>query len=227
MSRKIEIPNLVNFVRRYEAGESVKALASELGISRIVFRRNLLAAGVDPRNRSQGMFARMARTAPNERRQLAAAANIGRRNVSPVRELEISCLQAQTKERTLAKAAPLEFDFMAWMIELGFACTPQKAVGPYNLDIAVHQPPIAVEIAFSSNPFSSRPRHHRERTEYLLNAGWHVCYILVNRMHPLRIQAAQNIITWAQLLSCNETNRRQYRVIRGDGEFVSSLSNQF
>lgn len=46
MSRKINLPGINNLVKRYRAGESIKNLASELGVSEHAIRRRFSEAGV-------------------------------------------------------------------------------------------------------------------------------------------------------------------------------------
>ena len=225
MPRPMEFAYLDELIQRYIDGESEQSLALAYGISRPTIRRRLIARGITPRNRSQSMSIRMSRTNVAQRLQMTTNAHKARRAMgSSVEELHAKAL---SRQRSLSKAAPLENDLLLLLEERGLACTPQLAVGAYNLDIGIHAPPIAVEIQWSSRPFSSRPNYHRKRTEYLLNQGWHVCYVLVNRMHPLRDAAADDIISWAKELGGSKPPRGQYRVIRGDGQFVAALSGQF
>lgn len=225
MSHKIEMANINELIQRYLSGESEKALAVAFGVSRPVIRRRLLEHGIKPRNRSEGMFARMARTSPEDRSRLAEAAHAAVRGKR--RTWDELLLRAKTREKTGQYVVKTEMILMNWFQARGATCTPQKAVGRYNVDIALYEPPIAVEVRYSRWPGCSRPKNHIQRTVDLLNAGWHVLYVLIDREHPLLEATADEIVSWAKGLRGLPSFPSQYRVIRGDGEDAPFLSSQF
>jgi hypothetical protein len=220
--RRYNIPlDVDDLVRRYVAGESEKALAESLDVSRGTVRNRLLKAGVQPRNRSEGMFTRMAQTSPEERARLASAAHAAVRG----RPLSTShkLASAATKEAMGINApgvSPAEKMLAGWLAEAGLPVISQKAVGPYNVDIASGT--VAVEI-FGGG--WHKTKLEGERLRYILNAGWDVLYIWVHATRfPLTAGAAQYVLAHCQFRDGNPAAPRCYRVIRGGGEFIAEGS---
>ena len=66
----------------------------------------------------------------------------------------------------------------------------QKAIGPYNADLAIGT--VAVEVLGGQ---WHRIKHHGKRLRYILDAGWDVIYIWVDAKHfPLGPGAAEYVI---------------------------------
>jgi len=106
-----------------------------------------------------------------------------------------------------------------WLAHENVKCTPQKAVGPYNVDVALDEFPIAVEI-FGGH-WHSYGRHatrFRKRFDYLLNAGWLPVIIWVTRNHPLEIGAAKYIISLTKKLRSGKALIRKEQMIHGGGQ---------
>lgn len=223
MSRKAEVTNISELLQMYIGGMSEKAVAAQAAVSRGVIRRRLLAAGIVPRNRSQGMYARMQNTSAAERARLADAAHAAVRGKR--RTIEELVHRALTRQQTCEHSAPIEFCLGDMLIERGLWVTYQRAVKRYNVDIAIDSCAIAVEVQFNGAfPHCSRPINHARRTECLLNLGWNVCYVLICKSWPLTVAAADYIVAWAQKVRCDHAVRGQYTVIRGNGELVPALS---
>ena len=229
MSRIIIVPDIDNLIRRYIAGESEKQLALIVGISRGCFRNQLLKHGVKPRGRSESMSERMRQSTPEERQRISAAAHDAVRGRK--RSIEDLHARALSRQRTLSQASDAEFELAGMLKVYGVNFIQQLAVGPYNIDIAINETPIAVEVMGHGNKRmtkSVRGIGHAERIEYLFNAGWNVVIVAIdslkNRLTP---RAADYIFAFMQELSINPTAPRQYRVIRGNGELKSRLSSEF
>ena len=60
---------------------------------------------------------------------------------------------------------------------------PQKAIGPYNVDLAVGS--VAVEV-LGGEWHGYKPRH-RERTEQILDAGWSMVFVWDTPTYPLAV----------------------------------------
>lgn len=99
--------------------------------------------------------------------------------------------------------------------------TIQKAIGRYSVDMATDS--IAVEI--SGGRWNGR-RSSRERTDYILNAGFHVIEIVCDRGHGFHPIAAHQVVAVMDLLKWLPPTIRQYWVIWGSGEFLSSRQMQ-
>lgn len=222
-SRRLRVPD--SAIGRYINGESEVSLAIAFNVSRGVIRRQLIEANISPRNHSEGMYVRMKRTPPDERLRLATAAHTAIRG--KMRSDKERARRAITSQSTLRYVTPTETIVMDWLKVRDVTCTPQLAIGGYNVDIAIHMPSVALEIQCSGGGSASRPHNHIKRTKYLLHSGWHVLYVLISTSHPLLEALADNLVAWMETLGRNKPYIGEYQVVRGDGEFVSSLSADF
>ena len=225
MASRIEIPDLDNLIDFYLSGVSEKEVAERAGVNRWTFRKRLEERGIAPRGRSESMSVRMSRASREERLRLTAAAHDAVRG-KPL-PLEQVCKRAAGKERTGAHIVPSERQLAEQIEAMGLSVTLQKAVGPYNIDVAVEAPPIAVEV-FGGN-WHAGGRHRarfRERTEYLLDRGWSVVVIWVDgRRYPLGVRAAQYVVSLAKGIRSDPSGRCKYRVILGDGQPAPRLKS--
>jgi very-short-patch-repair endonuclease len=222
--QRVDIPGFAAIIPRYLAGESENALARELGIGRYAFRSNLMRHGIPPRSQSDAERVKWQRMTNAQRtHQTTAAHTTMRGRPVPFDEL---CAQAAGVERAAADQPaainPTERRLGNWLFYAGLPLSHQKAVGPYNLDIALHAPPIAVEIFGGNWHRAGRHRaRHPQRYKYLLDLGWHVVIVWVHKTrYPLSLDAAKHIVAFAQLARSHPTAPRQYRVIRGDGQLA-------
>jgi len=204
-------------VELYRSGLSEKAVSERLGIERTVVRRRLLEAGITPRNRSESMYLRMSQTSPDERQRLTAAAHAAVRGKA--RSEEELCARALRRERTHEEVGKGERIVAQWLTDRGCTVTMQKAVGRYNLDLAI--PPVAVEIhAQARHPVQALDS--RKRMKYLTDRGWHVLHIWVSiRRFLIAEAAADDVVAFFQRSKRDESIPGAYRVIRGSGEFVA------
>lgn len=206
-------------VRRYVAGESEKALAEAFGVGRTAVRLRLQKAGVERRNRSAAMSTRMSRTDPDERARLAAAAHEARRGQKESPELKLK--RAAAREGKIdGNVSPAEILLLEDLRGRDLDVIPQKAVGPYNIDVATGT--VAVEILGGT---WHRAKRHGERLRYILDAGWDVIYIWVDGIKfPLGPGAGDYVVSHLQFRERAPSEPRCYRVIRGTGEFLTGGS---
>jgi len=227
MSRKIEIPNLDDLLRRYVAGKPEQKLAREAGVNRWTFRRRLIAANIKPRNVSDSMYIRWANASADDRTRMldnAHAATRGR-TVSTSEKHR----RALGKERSCSHTSPTENVLAIDMRAMGFSVIQQKAVGIYNVDVALDISSVAVEV-FGGGWHSCGHHAKRffERTVYLLDHGWHVVIIWVDsRRYPLGRGAVQYLVSFCQELSRNPSSLRQYRMILGNGKDAPVCKSHF
>lgn len=201
----------------YNGGMSVKALSKKFSCSRDVIKNRLLKLGVVPRGRSESMYLRMAQSSPEEIAALTEAAHIAAKGRSCT--FEERCKVAATREKLVIGASRTEEILRNWLESDGLTCCPQKAVGPYNIDIAVDEGRIAVEV-FGGNWHCSgnHAGRFKERTEYLLDSGYFLVIVWVNLQHPLEVGAAKYIVSLSEKICRNEAVGGKYRVIWGNGE---------
>lgn len=227
MSRIAELGNIDELVQRYQSGQSILKLSQDLGVSRGAIAHALEGEGIQLRTQSEAESLKWSKMTPDQRlHQMAAYHNAirgGKRTPLDLHE------RALSRQRTCSQQAPIEriiIDALRLNIEL----TPQLAIGKYNIDIAIHEPPIAVEIVGHNGRkwTSIDSRYHRERIPYLLNEGWHVLMILIDNNHrKLTASAVDYIVAFAEGLRTKPTLWREYRVIGGNGDFNPALSSQF
>lgn len=211
-------------VNRFDAGQSVKAIAVALNIQRSTVSLCLADAGISPRNRSEAMLQRMANTPPDERERLTRRAHDAVRGMK--RTPEEMAQRAVTKQATGSKIGRGERELAEMLKARGVHAHMQYAFGPYNIDIMCGL--IAVEVHSQVGYPHAKPAV-RKRIEYLLDAGLNVVYVLCARQsrgrHVLTAPdaaAADDIAAFFQRTQSDPTVRRQYRVIRRTGELVAT-----
>lgn len=207
-------------IRRYVGGESEKALAASFGCSRGVIRTLLNESGINPRNRSEGMYMRMAQSTPEQIAALTQAAHDAARGRSP--SMEERCKIARSKQVNIYHQSPSERVLLAMLAERGiFDGIPQLAIGPYNVDIGAD--PVAVEVFGGGwHGFGHHAVSLPKRVNYLFDAGWNVIVVAVTANQvELTERAADEVVAFIEQSRRDPTFRRQYRVIRGSGNATS------
>ncbi len=220
MPRKIVVPNLDDFINRYVTGESEKKLAAELGMSRCAFRQRLVENGVTARNRSEGMIARWNTTSDDDRIAMVTNAHAAVRGVK--RSTGELVKRAAVHEQKISNAPIVETTLYNLLRDNKLDATMHRAIGKYNVDVAVNTPAIAVEIFGGGwHAYGSHLVRFYERTKYILDDGWSVVVIWLDaRRYPFSLACADYIISFAEELRLNPPVRGQYRVILGDGNLA-------
>ena len=184
---------------RYIAGESVLALSKVFGVSRPVISRRLLEAGIDLRSGSAANKIRMGRMSASEKLALTANAHAAVRGVPQTEEHR--CKIATCRESKQSNIGHSEIDLINRLQVRGFSITPQKAIGRYNVDIAITEPPIAVEIFGGQwHAHGSHATRFRKRCDYILDHGWAVVIIWATLDYPLKTGAVEYLVTLAEIL---------------------------
>jgi len=224
MSRKIKLPERV-VIERYQSGQSVKHLAEQFNVSRIVINRVLKEHQIQPRSPQQSQKLWMSQTTKEFRQKITENAHNAVRGRT--KSLAQKIKNAQQKEINPSNISAFEIQFADMLKERNISFTPQKAVNIYNLDIAIHEPTIAVEI-FGGH-WHSYGRHAErfgQRTKYLLSTGWHVLIIWVNHGR-LYTGSADYLVRLIDQISGNPTLISQYRVITGTGKLSRPTNHNF
>ena len=213
--------NADDLLARYRAGTSVNQLARELGVSRSPISRVLRERGEHLRGRSQAeLFKWAAMTAADRGRQVAAAHLATRgRTLSLAERL----LRAAITERRVLHTSAYERDLAAMLERRHVTVVPQKAIGPYNCDLAVGS--IAVEVwAGNRNGGSRDPRRAVKRLRYFLDQGWHVLAVKVNRAgrYAMTDKTADYVADFVDHLRRYPPARCEYRVVGGNGETLAA-----
>lgn len=211
--------NVADLVSRYTAGESEKQLASALGVSRSAIRSRLVAAGVLIRTRSEAELVKWSRMIGTERNRQVAAAHTARRGQKD--SLEVQMKRAATWEAKMSHRGPAEIALTDSLAAGGVELTPQKAVGPYNLDLALSGSPVAVEVE-CGNVFRGRslPKTMR-RLRYIVDAGWRVL-IVYTKNRPLTFPEITHAVWMFQaVVGVSRPAEGEIGVVDGTGRPVS------
>jgi very-short-patch-repair endonuclease len=205
-------------VRRYQAGESVLAIARDLDVSRQAVERRLLAAGIEQRDSSAAGAMRASRMTREDRRRQAAAANAAVRGVPQPEERLVKA--ALTRQANPPRMSRHEQKLARWLRERHVAYVREHAVGRYNVDFTIG--PVAVEV-LGGEWHSTRVKTviHGRRTPYLLDSGWALAFVWATSNYPLTAAVVDYLIAYADEARRKPTVLGEYRVIRGDAKLLT------
>lgn len=199
------------------AGDSVKELADRHGISRRAVDRMLRDAGVTPRDGTEAMRLRWARADAAGRSAMLDAAHAASRGRT--------ASDAERIAIALAKAghtgSAYECQIGAMLALRGVSLAFGAPCGRYNIDI-VAGASVAVEV-FGGN-WHAHGRHaarFAERSRYVLDAEYDLLIIWVGKRTFDPAACAEHVVALTQLPDRNPAGRRQYRVIRGNGQLIA------
>lgn len=228
----VKIANLDDLIQRYVAGESIQSLAKIAGVSTPTMTRRIQDAGHRIRTRGEGIRLWWKAASPRDRERHAALCAAGQAAMDPARRQEIreavgrkrrgtsnpktvehGRREAVSKQNNLSFVRGYEMDVAAALFSRGFAVTPQRALGVYNIDLALEKESVAVEIQRKS--WNTAGPEFRKRTEQILNAGWCLCFVIgyagKNTVDPAFV--ADNVSALAEACRRDETLRGQYWVV--------------
>ena len=213
--------NVHDIAKDYRSGISEKSLADRFGVSRNAIRLRLIQQHVPIRGRRDAELVKWRRMTAAQRSNQVASAHAA--SLGTTQTITHRMKVAKGIERTLANTSHYEIDLGASLVSLDAYVTHQRAIGPYNADLSFDT--VAVEVFAGGWHLYGR---HRERlcrrTRYLLNAGWHVIFVIVNHSRvPFSPSViARNLIAWNKIVRTDPSTPSQYRVIRGDGQWRQS-----
>jgi len=206
-------------IANYISGVPLYKLAKSAGVTRKVLYRIFTSRGVHMRllAESQPLIASNMTAEDRIRRSAIAKSSAGRR--------------AASKHSNLSEITQDEILFAKLVNEVfpdGTVVVPQLAVGDYNIDIAIPEHSIAVEVFGGGwHSCGDHAARHIERTKYILDQGWSVVIIWTARVqHPLEIGGARYLHALAEFLGRNQSTGRQYRVIWGDGKVPATSKSK-
>jgi len=203
-----------------EGGLTSTEIAARYGVLGTTAAGWVQAAGLS-RTASEVMRRRMGRATAEERTAITEAANAARRGQRD--PLERLIRRAATREQRGLGTSALDRQMRVWLRETDPSTAPTlgKAIGPYNVDVAV-SPSIAVELWGGAWHRKGRAlNRHRQRTRYLLDAGWHLVVVeCANDGFALSRGAADYVLAFREQVGSDPTARREYRVVRGTGQEV-------
>lgn len=213
--RNLPLPS-EDIAAAYRAGESEYSLSLRYKVSRLAIRKRLTELGVEIRGRSEAGKVRARRMTPAERLAQARPSHDALRGTK--QPVEALLARAQQRERRGLCDSPGELRLLGDLRNRGLDPTPQKAIGKYNVDLAVA--PIAMEVLGGGWHFAKR--HHAVRTPAILNEGWCLLFIWNHEGDSaLTSKAADYVVTFLNEVRRNPSLVGEYRVIAGNGQFLA------
>lgn len=195
---------------------SEKLVAERLGVSRTIIRARLLEMGVEPR--SYGGAQEIIWSHRTTAQRLAHLAKPHAAALGRTPTLEERLLTARTREKRVTHVSAKERELAAALRAHGLAPIHQKAIGPYNCDLAVGA--VAVEVWGGNWHWYG---HHREtceeRLRYILGAGWSVYVLPITKNDPLTDARVGDLVAYLEASSRNPPARREYRVVWSAGQW--------
>ncbi|WP_208539468.1 hypothetical protein, partial [Pseudomonas aeruginosa] len=157
------------------------------------------------------------------RRAVTQAALSVRRGQIESDEIRAKKAAAQREDRV----GMFEAEVIKALLERGVHAEGQRAIGPYNMDIALDEPSVAVEI-YSIHPTKERMARLHQRAEYILDTG--TSMLVVQVTYPRRIfdlsAVCEKIISFHDFVRRNKALAGHYGVIRGNGEHAPTSSHK-
>jgi very-short-patch-repair endonuclease len=131
-------------------------------------------------------------------------------------------VRALAKQRKGRYDSPGEMLLGEALSDRGLLVVPQKAIGKYNVDLAVA--PVAVEVL--GGGWHSSKRSHATRTPEILDAGWHLVFVWnYEGVSALVADAAADyLVAFLEEVRRNPPAVSQYRVITGSGQLLAARS---
>jgi hypothetical protein len=200
-------------IKMFLSGSSVKYLARQFNISRDPIKRILIKNNVSVRNRSEGMFVRMAQASPEERKKLTDDAHKASRNRTVGSRRKSAMLSAINAEKKMVPRGSCfgtgENEIANFLRERGYNVIQQKALDIYSIDMVIGS--IAVEVRLGSYNWSD-PKVIA-RFKHIIESGYKVIVISFSE-ESIVADSLNDIVTHLDFINSNPAPVGQYWVIR-------------
>ena len=203
----------------YASGVSENAISKQMGITRRRVGTAVINSILATRTRSECETLKWSRMSADERANQVSAAHQSIRDKPPEFHHASAIKQAISKADSLSKVGKFESEFIAAFNARGLDCIPQRQVWRYNIDIAINN--TAVEIHCCPN-FPHNHTYYSNRIVKLLELGWNVIYIKIDRLEPLIDITADKVCRMIDIAESNKSGVGQYGMISGSGKLVTS-----
>lgn len=201
----------------YLAGHSERELARKYNCQRNVIKRLLKDIGIERRDNADANRIMMNKRTREENIKNTQAAHMAVKGKPQTEEHRRKI--AASVERNGGNIGFGEKILSDIFIEKGLIITPQKAIGRYNVDIAIEKFSIAVEVF--GGGWHMQGRHasrFRKRMDTLIDSGWVPVIIWGKKASKdTFVGAAEYVISLIDRLRRGESVPRQEHVISGDG----------
>lgn len=210
MRYNLDIQYIVNL---YLSGETEQNISKRLKVSRPVIKRRLSEIGIR-RTLSEARALMWKSISNSEKVRLLSFphdAVRGRRQTEKHRhKLAIS------REKNVVCLGKYERIITNKLKSEGLTVIPQKAFGRYNIDIAIHEGSIAVEVV-NSHWNAGRINSFRQKSKYIINSGWLPIFIWISKASPLKDCAIKYLVALSKTRSLGKSLRSEEIMIWGDG----------
>jgi len=213
------LPNPGGVAGSYLGGESEQSIGDRLGVSRTVVKRWLTEAGIERRSVQTASGLHSSTLDATTKLSKVSAAHAARRGNTNSEEHMVKVAREKERVQYGGRTSP-GTDKLCEMLRLrDIEHLREKAVGRYNVDIALRATPVAVEV-LGGNWHGSKPIHAR-RTPYILDRGWNIVFVWNAKRCEISAVAADYIVSFANEIGADPSPVSQYRVIRGDGKLCA------
>lgn len=195
----------------YESGMSAYEVADHFGVSEGVIRYRLRLWGEHIRDYGESTtvrFDRMTEAERIEHGRLTSEALKGKTH-----SYEHRCALAKAREINITHVGRGEKQVGQILSDHGFNITPQKAVGKYNVDIAINKHRIAVEVFTGMSWLTSSGKRCSEKFKYLVNSGWKPVIVCFSNGQPEVVKIKNNLIACLDILCLDRPTVCHYPVI--------------
>lgn len=209
-----------DLVEIHASGDSVLAVSERFGVSRDVVARWYKDAGLPIRTARDAALIRASRMTEQERRANASAAHATIRSMGRTDEWQKAIAKGRERVEYGGRTSPGTDTLCKLLDQRSIPYIREKAIGRYNVDIALPNSNVAVEV-LGGNWHGSKPIHSI-RTPYILNSGWDVAFVWDVQRCKIGPGALEQLIAYADLPRRDPSAPCEYRVIRGDGKVIAS-----
>ncbi|MCA1676592.1 MAG: hypothetical protein LC799_31945 [Actinobacteria bacterium] len=197
-------------------------LASSYQVSRAVIDRWLRELGTEPRKQTEANRTHLAQLSREQRAAKVSAAHAALRGRPKTPEVKARVAQGRQRNRYGGRPSPRQQWLAGELAERGHDVVEELAIGPYNLDIAIPEHAVAVEIL--GGTWHAGKAIHCVRSPHILDAGWHLVLIwdLPGHDIPVGPGAVDYLVAFLESTSLYPSAPGEYRVIRGDGQLCTA-----
>ena len=197
---KIAIPDLDEIIAEYQAGKPLYVIAKERSYDTRTLENRFKENGIELRT---------------------AWETLKGRTIAD----EALAKKASTRFKRQCQINKGENEVASLLRDAGFSVTQQFPVGGYNLDIALTESLVAVEISYACashfNKRNSDSRPQKDRIKYLCDKGWFVIYVIATRCNEKRTInlsiIRDELLTWLERACENNSLQGRFHVIWGNG----------
>ena len=166
-------------VNLYINGVSELALSKRFGVSRCTIRGRLVAAGIQPRTQSESEAVKWKQMSKEARQHQVKAAHDKVRGMTRTHDNLVNrAIGVQAK----AKMSKFEQLFFEAFTKAGVSVIPEYAIDVFNIDFAIPEKRVAIEVDGGNWHTSSvKSKYDRRKEAFLKQIGWHIIRFQVYR----------------------------------------------